>query len=269
VHLHYRVRDNPLRGPRPTGELRHRVELALAERRAIASFPWLIANSADVASTLRRTHTRVTVAALSIDVSPGLRAGLDGPPRLGIIGTASWPPTRAALRRLVERIWPAIRRRVPRAELHVAGRGTAGLLQGLRAPGIVLAGEVPSATGFLSGLSTLIYPVPRGGGMKVKVLESLAIGLPVITTAAGAEGIAPGDGVRVAADDAGIVDLAVALLSNEALRHACGAAAHRTFAECFTPERATEPLVRLYRSMLTDVQDFRVESLVAARDGRP
>jgi len=251
VHLHYRVRDNPVRGPRQRGELAHRLELALAERRAIARFGWLIANSPLVAQTMRGASTPVTTAPLSIDVPSGMRASLDGPPRLGIIGTASWPPTRAALRRLVDGIWPAVRRRVPRAELHVAGRGTRDLLKGVRAAGIVLAGEVPSASRFLAEMSALIYPAPAGSGMKVKVLESIAIGLPVVTTPAGAEGIEPNDGVLVHADDAGLVASAVAMLANAGERHARGERARATFVQRYTPERATAPLVALYRAMLS------------------
>ena len=80
--------------------------------------------------------------------------------------------------------------------------------------GVEIVGEVPSAAEFLRGLSLLLYPVRRGSGMKVKVLESLAAGVPVVTTRFGAEGIEPGAGVIVAEDDEALVAAAVALLED-------------------------------------------------------
>jgi glycosyltransferase involved in cell wall biosynthesis len=248
IHLHYRVRDNPLEAGWPPRALAHRLELALAERRAIARFPWLIASSPVVARSMS-SERDVTIAPLSLDVPGNVRAMLDGPPRLGIIGTAAWPPTAAALRRLVNRVWPAVRAQVPEAQLHIAGRGTRTLLEGTPSPGIVLLDEVPSATNFLCGLSALVYPATRGGGMKVKTLESMAVGLPVITTPAGGEGIAPNDGVRVCRSDAELVERAVSMLQDDAARRACGAAARRAFELDHTPARATGPLVELYRRM--------------------
>ena len=251
VHLHYRVRDNPRHGGYWTREFRHRLEVALAERRAIARYRWLIANSSVVARSLRGHNSSVATAPLSVDVPAGTRARLDGPLRLGIIGTARWPPTRAAMLRLIGRVWPAIRQRVPEAELHVAGRGTDELLEGVHAPGVVVAGEVDHAIAFLAGLSALIYPVARGSGMKVKVLESIAIGLPVITTAAGAEGFEVSDGIVVHDDDRALIETAVELLSDDRGRRERGESALRTFAEHYTPERAAAPLVALYRDMLS------------------
>jgi glycosyltransferase involved in cell wall biosynthesis len=248
VHLQHRVSDNPMQGGWRPGALAHRLELALAERRAIARFPWLIANSPVVARSMAGAHP-VTVAPLSLDVAADVRAALDGPPRLGIIGTAAWPPTAVALRRLAT-LWPAIRARVPRAELHVAGRGTRALLAGTTPAGIELVDEVASATAFLCGLSALVYPATRGSGTKVKTLESMAVGLPVITTPAGAEGIAPNDGVHVCRDDAALVERAAALLVDEGERRARGAAARLAFERDHTPARAALPLVELYRRMV-------------------
>jgi glycosyltransferase involved in cell wall biosynthesis len=251
AHLHYRVRDNPRYGGYWTRESRHRLEMALAERHTIARYRWLIANSPFVARSMRRRDSTVATAPLSIDVPAGTRARLDGPPRLGIIGTARWPPTRAAMLRLIGRLWPAIRRRVPEAELHIAGRGTRELLEGVHAPGLMVAGEVASATAFLTRLSALIYPVARGSGMKVKVLESIAIGLPVVTTAAGAEGFERSDGIVVHDDDDAMIEAAVELLSDHRGRRERGESALRTFAQHYTPEHATEPLVALYQDMLS------------------
>lgn len=86
--------------------------------------------------------------------------------------------------------------------------------------------------------------------MKVKVLEALACGVPVVTTPEGAEGIAPNDGVIVEVDDGALADAAAELLRDTAARKERGAAALRAFQTHYAPEIATRPLVDLYRRML-------------------
>ena len=108
-----------------------------------------------------------------------------------------------------------------------------------------MVGQVPSAPAFLGGLSTLLYPLERGSGMKVKVLESISCGLPVVTTPLGAEGIAV-DGVTIRKDDRSLAEAAIELLSDPAARREQGAAARAAFLAGYSPAVATEPLVELY-----------------------
>ena len=72
---------------------------------------------------------------LCLDPEAYAQASLEGPPTAGIIGTASWLPTQAAVLRLVEHVWPLVRRAVPDARLLVAGRGMSELMGSVDAPG--------------------------------------------------------------------------------------------------------------------------------------
>ncbi len=166
-------------------------------------------------------------------------------PVAGLIGTAAWPTTAAATERLVRDVWPLVVRAVPAARLRVAGRGMESLVSG--AEGVEVVGEVPSAADFLSGLSVLLFPLDRGSGMKVKTLEAIATGVPVVTTRHGAEGIDAGDGVVVAETDAELARAAASVLADEAERRERGSAARRAFDERYAPLPATAPLVELYR----------------------
>jgi glycosyltransferase involved in cell wall biosynthesis len=95
----------------------------------------------------------------------------------------------------------------------------------------------------------LIFPLARGSGMKVKTLEALASGVPVVTTAAGAEGIVANEGVVVAEDDTELARATARLLRDEGERRERGAAARSTFERHYEPRVATEPLVDLYRRL--------------------
>jgi glycosyltransferase involved in cell wall biosynthesis len=246
VHIQSLIRrDRPLGWPWQS-IFRSNLEFLITER-ALRRLPYLVANSPVVAEHLRQVAPRAEVVVAPVTVDPDLypRAPLDGPPTAGIIGTGTWPPTARSMRRLVDRIWPHVRRSVPDARLLIAGRGLRPGLSG--APGVEVLGPVRSASEFLRGLSLLLYPLDRGSGMKVKVLESIAAGVPVVTTREGAEGIRGDDGVVVEEDDERLAAAAVRILHDERERRERGAAARRAFDERYAPRPATEPLVELYR----------------------
>ena len=138
---------------------------------------------------------------------------------------------------------------MPDARVIVAGRGTSSV-EGLdTVPGVEVRGEVSSAADFLRELSVLVYPVERGSGMKVKVLEAIASGVPVVTTPVGAEGIEADEGVVVETDDRRLATATIELLRDPVARRERGAAGRAAFHRRYTPKPATEPLVNLYRRM--------------------
>lgn len=251
VNVHYLARqDRPVRG----SSLPWLVIRRLGEFAAMRRHVFFAANSPLVAAEIRRMApgASVAVSPLSVDPAHYRRAPLDGEPTVAFIGTASWPPTAGALIRLVRDVWPLVARQVPKARLRIAGRGTDQL--GLEGSRVEILGTIPSAADFLQEASMLLFPLERGSGMKVKVLEALASGVPVITTPMGAEGIDADDGVVVVDGPGSTKELAeatVRLLNDAAERRERGASAHRLFSSRYTPQRAVEPLVSLYERVLS------------------
>ena len=251
VHVQYLARrDRPL-GPPWRRQFRQVLEFSAAERLAARRHRWLVASSPLVADELRRLapHAEVVVAPLALDPADYEPAALDGPPVVGFVGTAAWPPTAGALLRLVTRVWPLVLREVPDATLRIAGRGTDALRALADVAGVELAGPVPSAQGFLRGTSMLLFPLTRGSGVKVKTLEALATGVPTVTTAAGAEGLDAPGGILVAEHDASLAAAAVELLRDAEARRESGRLARAAFEERYSPVPATAPLVELYERM--------------------
>lgn len=252
VHLQYLARLDAPWGPPWSPRFRFNAEATAAELAAARRHRHLIANSPRMAGELRRLAPRaeVVVVPLSLDPADYEQASLDGPPVAGVIGTATWAATGLATRRLVEHIWPRVRRESPEATLRVAGRGMADLVTSSSGGGVEVVGEVDSASSFLRGLSILLFPIDRGSGMKVKVLEALASGVPVVTTPVGAEGFEGVDGIVVESTEEGLAHAAVELLSDEGARRELGEQGRRAFLRRFAPLPATEPAVELYRRML-------------------
>ena len=196
-------------------------------------------------------HAHVAVAPLPLDPAVYTpRAPLDAPVA-GLIGTAVWPPTANAVERLLTSVWPRVLERRPDARLLLAGFGMEreafAHLPDL--PGVEWRGTVPSATDFLRELGVLLYPLGRGSGAKIKVLEALALGVPVVTTPDGAEGIG-GPAASSSTSTTARSPTRPSLCSpTPPLARPPAPRRYDTFTDHHAPLPATVPLLELYEQM--------------------
>ena len=112
--------------------------------------------------------------------------------RRGALFLGSFPhlPNLDAFEHLVNEIWPAIRRRQPDATLTVAGaRPPEQVLTWDGRDGIRVVGEVDEVAPLYRDHRVLVVPLRAGSGTRLKILEALASGLPVVSTTIGAEGL--------------------------------------------------------------------------------
>jgi glycosyltransferase involved in cell wall biosynthesis len=140
-----------------------------------------------------------------------------GEPVVSVIGNMGWYPTHSAAVRLVTRLWPEIKKRVPAARLQLVGWGArSALADCLGMPDVTIEENVPDTRPYFERTGVLLYAPGRGSGMKIKILEALAYGVPVVTTSEGVEGLPAVDGVHagVCEDDAGLIDRTVRLLQD-------------------------------------------------------
>lgn len=114
------------------------------------------------------------------------------PPVLLFVGALDYGPNVVAVQRLVHEVMPAVLRSRPDALLQVVGRG-AGRVRECR-PWLQVHADVPDVAPFLAGASACVVPLTSGGGTRLKILEALAAGVPVVSTAVGAEGLRDLDG---------------------------------------------------------------------------
>ena len=128
------------------------------------------------------------------------RAG--GPPVILFQGSLDYPPNIDGSEWLATAIGPRIRAAVPATEIRLVGR-PATTVKRLHQPGLVtVTGQVPSMQDELTLTSVAAVPVRYGSGTRVKILESFAHRVPVVSTSLGAEGLDIKDGVHLLlADD--------------------------------------------------------------------
>jgi sugar transferase (PEP-CTERM/EpsH1 system associated) len=115
---------------------------------------------------------------------------------LVFVGSLDWFPNEDAVKEFATRVLPILRRNIERITLRVVGRKpSASLATTLRRmPGVELVGEVPDVRTYMAEAQVVVVPLRIGGGTRIKVLEALAMGKPVISTSVGAEGLQLEDG---------------------------------------------------------------------------
>jgi glycosyltransferase involved in cell wall biosynthesis len=110
-------------------------------------------------------------------------------PSISFIGSLDWMPNLEGLQWFLNEIWGYVRQRHPELEFHIAGRNTPEHLLRLKVPGVIVHGEVEDAKAFINMHPIMVVPLKSGSGMRVKILESMALGRVTISTQLGMEGI--------------------------------------------------------------------------------
>lgn len=148
---------------------------------------------------------------------------------LVFVGWMRYMPNIEAVEWFARHCWPELRRRFPEARLRVVGRDPAPEVRRLRGDGIEVTGEVPDVVAACEGARVGVVPLRHGMGIKTKTLELMAMGLPVVATSVGAEGIAasPADGLVVADDAIAIVEAVTRLMADGDTASRLGRAARR------------------------------------------
>lgn len=180
-----------------------------AERAAIAvASRTVVCSEADAAlarALAPAVATRVTVVpnAVDLDRLPLQPAPVGGPPKLLFVGGLDYPPNLEAATELVERHLPALRAAFPGLVVRLVGRDPAGASARWRGlPGVELLGPVVDLLPVYRDSHAAYLPIRSGGGTRLKILEAWALGLPVVSTAVGCEGLPAVDGAHLRLFDA-------------------------------------------------------------------
>ena len=112
------------------------------------------------------------------------------------IGSMDWMPNQEGVRWFLGEVWPLIHQEMPQLMFFVAGRKMPdNLCETQRATmGVNVVGEVDDAREFIASKDINIVPLLSGSGMRIKIIEAMSMGKPVVSTTVGASGIEYTDG---------------------------------------------------------------------------
>ncbi len=105
------------------------------------------------------------------------------------LGSMDWTPNVEGVNWFLESIWPEIHKRFPNANFYIAGRELPEEFYQNSSPNVHIIGEVEDAKKFISANSIMIVPLLSGSGIRVKIIEGMALGKAIISTSIGAEGL--------------------------------------------------------------------------------
>ena len=106
------------------------------------------------------------------------------------IGSMEWEANKQSVLWFLQECWPQILEKNPQAEFHLAGKGLVKDDPKYSGAGVFVHGEVSSSEEFMMEHGIAVVPLLSGSGIRMKILEAMLFGCPVVTTRIGMQGLA-------------------------------------------------------------------------------
>jgi glycosyltransferase involved in cell wall biosynthesis len=167
------------------------------------------------------------------------------------IGAMDWMPNLEGIQWFLEKVWPSVHRELPELELHLAGRNMPSAWMQWQLPNVYIQGEIADAHAYMKENGIMIVPLLSGGGIRVKIIEGIALGKVIVSSTIGAIGIEdkPNHPIVIAdTPDEWLAQIKELIQSNKKREHL--AAQSRSFAEShFNHHHITSELVHFVKQL--------------------
>ncbi len=167
------------------------------------------------------------------------------------LGAMNWKPNLEAVGWLNKDIWPTISSAFPNYKLHLAGKNMPQWLINHSSKNIINHREVESAIDFMNKFDIMLVPLLSAGGIRVKIIEGMALGKVIISTKIGAEGIEYQNGVNIliANTDKEFRDKIKWLYSNPNKINEIGENAKKHIMKKYDNDLINKKLIQFYKSI--------------------
>jgi glycosyltransferase involved in cell wall biosynthesis len=119
-------------------------------------------------------------------------------PSLFHIGALDWAPNQEGLIWFFSHCWPIIRKENPELKFYLAGRNAPDwFVRHIKLDGVEYLGEINDAYDFINSKAIMVVPLFSGSGMRIKIIEGMSLGKPIVTTDIGTEGIPTENGNNI------------------------------------------------------------------------
>ncbi|HLL73873.1 MAG TPA: glycosyltransferase [Pyrinomonadaceae bacterium] len=214
-------------------------------------------------STEDERVVRAVAPGVPVEVIPTIHelhdAGLpfDGRAGLLFVGNFAHRPNLDGVHFFMREVFPAVRERLPGVTFDMAGPDPPAEVRAYESvEGVRVLGYVPDLEPLLARARVFVAPVRFGAGVKGKIGEALAHGLPVVTTAVGAEGMGLSDGehAMIRDDPAGLAEAVVELYESRELWQRLSRRGRERIEEYFTPRAVGEVVNRSIHSLAGELE---------------
>ena len=169
------------------------------------------------------------------------------------IGAMDWRPNADGINWFLKSVWPKVLETHSSIKLYLAGRNMPDWLKNLDAKNVKVEGEVSDSHKFINSKSIMIVPLTSGGGMRVKIIEGMALGKTIISTAVGAEGIEYEDGrnILIANTESDFVQAIDKCLKDLSFSESIGRNARKLVEEKYDNQIICKKLSAFYKTLIT------------------
>jgi glycosyltransferase involved in cell wall biosynthesis len=168
------------------------------------------------------------------------------------IGALDWMPNREALRWFMENSWPNIQHNYPEVKFYIAGRNMPDDIRKYSSDRVIVVGEVESSIEFMNSKQIMIVPLLSGSGMRIKIIEGMALGKIIISTTVGAEGIGCTNLVNIMIADTALefAEIVGDLIGNKSFADKISQNARSFVLNNYNNHQICEKLISNYRQIL-------------------
>ncbi|MEW5868456.1 MAG: glycosyltransferase [Chloroflexota bacterium] len=171
--------------------------------------------------------------------------------RIVFLGRMSYGPNKDAVRYFLDQIYPQIKSQVQDIEFWVIGGSPPqDILDLSGSNGIFVTGYVPNTQDYLSRGTIFVIPMRQGSGIKIKALEAMACGIPIVATPLGVEGIEVNDEAIISHNHEEFADQVIALIHDTAKRRQLARKARALIEKRYDCELNVEILVDKYAQIM-------------------
>tara|TARA_Y100000385_G_scaffold57593_1_gene55283 strand:+ start:2029 stop:3231 length:1203 start_codon:yes stop_codon:yes gene_type:complete len=168
------------------------------------------------------------------------------------LGSMDWKPNLEAIGWLLDEIWPKIQKKIPNAELHLAGKNMPDWLFKKKNVNVFNHSEVKDSSKFISDHDVMLVPLLSAGGIRIKIIEGMAHGKAVISTKIGAEGIEykNQENILIADSSKEFYNEALKIYSGETNFYKIGKNAREHILQTYDQNKISKKLVSFFESVL-------------------
>lgn len=167
-------------------------------------------------------------------------------------GSMDWMPNQEAAKWFLDNCWNTVSKAVPEAKFVIAGRGMPQHFLQLNLPNVLVLENIKDGKTFFEQHEIMVVPLLSGSGLRIKIIEGMAYGKPIVSTSIGAEGIYcdPKNDLIIADDAASFSNAVIELLNNEDKRKALEKNASAFAYKEFDNKNVVSKLVQFYNTLL-------------------
>ncbi len=164
---------------------------------------------------------------------------------VAFLGGMDWMPNREGIDWFLEKVWPIVLKQKPDAVFYLAGRNIPSHFFDLKTKGLKVVGEVEDAQQYINSYAVAIVPLFAGSGMRVKIIEAMALGRAIVSTSVGAESIryTNHQDIMIADDEVDFAAAILTILKEPAHRKTLGQNAQKLIAEKYDNRKISHAII--------------------------